>query len=115
MKMVKIAAAFSACLGTAPTLALAQDASTSFNPATTARTVMDSAEGFHISVREDFANMQQCIADMNAEAQDFQEMRDTDIIGPNDRFAYTCEDEQRIVTATFTRFGGEQRHTHFKP
>jgi hypothetical protein len=118
MKTSTLAATFAACLLTAPA-AMAdetQNLQQSFNPEATATIIFYSQGMIHpIQVEQTFANMQQCIEDMDAEAADFAELRDTDIIGSNDRFTYICEDEQRIVTATFTRFGGEQRHTHFKP
>ena len=115
---LKLAAIFAATLGALPVAALAQDTNepAAFNPETTAR-IMFFGEGMihPIGVTETFANMQQCVEDMVAEAEDFIEMRDTDIIGPNDRFTYLCEDEQRIERADFTRFGGVQRSTYFKP
>ena len=118
MTSLKCAAAFAATLGTLPVTALAQETNitTAFNPEATAR-IMFFGEGMihPIGVRETFANMQLCIENMEAEATDFIEMRDTDIIGPNDRFIYICEDEQRIERADFTRFGGVQRSTYFKP
>jgi hypothetical protein len=114
MNTIKLSATFAAFTALAAAPVIAQE-STAFNPETTATITMNAADGFNFTVREGFANMQECIKDMDAEAADFQEMRDTDIIGPNDVFTYACEDTHKIVTATFTRTGGDQRTTVFKP